>query len=411
MEHGELIHDFVDGTLDSNLENGLFVELASNQQLRTELKQFIEFERTARYDTAAYAPSAESTANVFSRLGIPLPLATTAVVAPATTGMMAFLGKYSQGIIGGVVAMLITASVMYFAMDKGQQSSVNSQKTAVNSQQSAVNSQQSVVAQSNDIPIVKSEEKITPKVIEKVVIKYVDRPVYIEQTTDSKQLAETPINEQLAVSNEVDNNLVNNMDFATTDGIFNQSVNLFSGINHSSLNPVGVQEMPFYPSLGLFDYLGKAGISFELTGADYWMFPKETVPKQLNPLLENNRMAIILKLSDELQVGAEVRQEFFFHEYKDSDYLYKQNNNYFSGGVFGRWTPLNYNYASFFSQVSFGGNVGGQVGRVMIGTLIKPSSDYSFVIGLEGSGMMYNHNGDILFAKKLGLHYGILFNF
>jgi len=51
------------------------------------------------------------------------------------------------------------------------------------------------------------------------------------------------------------------------------------------------------------------------------------------------------------------------------------------------------------------------VGRFMTGTIIKPSSDYSFIIGLECSGMSYYHNNNPKIASKFGLHYGMLFNF
>ncbi|MFH1049810.1 MAG: hypothetical protein V1779_02640 [bacterium] len=411
MEHGEMIHDFVDGTLDSGLENGLFVELASNQQLRSELKQFIEFERTARYDTAAYAPSAESTAGVFSRLGIPLPLAATAVVAPAATGVFAILGKYSQGLIGGVIAMLMTAGVMYFAVlrqaqDDSQQSSVDSRQSAVVSRQSSVFSQKQSPLASNDIPIIKSEEKVAPKVIEKVIIKYVDRPVYIEQSSIMD-------NGELVMDNEeVDKKKVN-IETADIENVVNMpEVNLFSGINEPyNFNPIAVQEQPFNPNLGLFDYLGKIGISLEVTGSDYWMFPKDTMPKSVNPFLENTKLAMLIKLSEKWQAGVEVRQEYFYHEYKDNEYLYKQSNNYLTGNAFLRWNVLNYNFASVFGQASYGANIGGHVGRFMLGTLIKPSSDYSFIIGLEYSGMLYNHNNTPFLASKFGLNYGMMFNF
>ncbi len=411
MEHGEMIHDFVDGTLDNNLENGLFVELASNQQLRSELKQFIDFERTARYDTAAYAPSAASTAGVFSRLGIPLPLATTAVVAPAATGILATLGKYSQGIIGGVVAMLMTAGVMYFAMDNNLQTADGRRQTE-NIHQVQGNEYKNNSITTNDIPIVKSEEKVAPKVIERIVVKYVDRPIYIEQTADSRQQTELMDNGELIIDNEEDSKKINieNSNLASIDNL--PKVNLFENLNNqNNFNPIGVQENPYSQQLKMSDYLGELGVSVEVTGTDYWTFPKETIPKSASPILENKRLALILKLSDQIQAGAELRQEFFYHQYEDADYLYKQNNNYLTGNVFLRWIPLDFDVASIFGQVSYGGNIGGQVGRIMLGTLIKPSSDYSLVIGLEGSSMMYYHNNTPFLANKIGFHYGMMFNF
>lgn len=157
--------------------------------------------------------------------------------------------------------------------------------------------------------------------------------------------------------------------------------------------------------------MDKLGIGLEVTGTDYRMFPKESVPKSENPILENKKIALVLNLYDNWKAGAELRQEFFYHQYQDVNYLYKQYNNYQTGSAFLRWIPINYDFASFFGQLSYGGNVGGQVGRAMIGTILKPSQDYSFIIGIEGSGMLYHHNNELFLAKKLGLHYGLLFNF
>ncbi|ROL60452.1 hypothetical protein D9V86_09340 [Bacteroidetes/Chlorobi group bacterium ChocPot_Mid] len=409
MEYGELIHDFVDGTLDSNLENNLFVELASNQQLRSELKQFIEFERTARFDTAAYAPKAETTAGVFSKLGIPLPVAATAVVAPTTGGLMTILSKYSQGLIGAVIATLITAGVMYFAMDGIGNSSVGSKKTAITTMKKQVSGENST-SQASNIPIIRAGEEKEPRVIEKVIVRYVDKPVYVEKEKDESLQS---LKEEVSVKSESPLSSIRDLGLASTERAISEfnPERLFNDTRFATFRQTGFGKDTYSPELGIYDFLDKLGIGFEVTGTDYWMFPKESVPKSENPILENKKIALVMNLSENWQAGAELRQEFFYHQYQDVNYLYKQYNNYQTGSAFLRWVPINYDFASFFGQLTYGGNIGGQVGRAMIGTILKPSPDYSFIIGLEGSGMLYHHNNEVLLAKKLGLHYGLLFNF
>lgn len=163
------------------------------------MKQFIEFERTARFDTEAYAAKAETTAGVFSRLGIPLPVAATAVVAPTAGGLMAVLSKYSQGLIGAFIATLITAGVMYFALDGNRNSTEVINNSVISQKTYKVNKGNNSLANSN-VPIMKSGEGTEPRVVEKIVVKYMDRPVYIEQ---EKDVLSESVEEKTIDNNEV----------------------------------------------------------------------------------------------------------------------------------------------------------------------------------------------------------------
>ncbi|MFC2130673.1 hypothetical protein ACFLSQ_04505 [Bacteroidota bacterium] len=406
MDYGELLHDFVDGTLDSGQESELFAQLASSEGLRSEMKQFIEFERTARFDTGAYSPSAETTAGIFARVGITNPAFTLAPAGNAGAGIIATLGKYSQGIIGGVIAAILASTVMYFAMQNTGSVSPENQNQIAGNNVEQQNNTEPIQSLDNNIPLVKSEEKSEPKVIERIIIKYIDRPV-IQEVASVEETEPLAAFEQPVAS--IEPAPIKNMVWCYPE-------NMFSDINNNvSMNPIAAESYSFYPDMTISNFLSDLGVSVEVTGADYFMFPSEKVAKSSPPFFENMKIAVLFRLSDDLQLGAELRQEFFYHQYRgfegETEYEYYQNNNYLTGGVLVRWTPIDFKYASIFTQGSIGTNLAGPVGRLMLGTIISPSEDYSFVIGVEESTLFYNHNAKWQPASKIGFHYGMMFNF
>jgi len=114
-------------------------------------------------------------------------------------------------------------------------------------------------------------------------------------------------------------------------------------------------------------------------------------------------------------VGIDMRQEYFYQEYEGLErgvnYKYMQHPNLFSTGLVAKLRFMEISGLNSFVQAYLGGNEAGPVGRMMYGLEYSPSSDYHFILGVEGSLLGYYHGDQYFYTPKIGLHYGIGFNF
>lgn len=70
MSKSELILEFIDGTLDSAVEQGLFQEMAQHPELRSELRQFINIADAVHSDREAFAPPAHLEHALMAGIGL-----------------------------------------------------------------------------------------------------------------------------------------------------------------------------------------------------------------------------------------------------------------------------------------------------------------------------------------------------
>src|ERR1041384_1633638 len=114
MSYEQLLHDYVDGSLDYQDEMALFNELGTNEALRQELKLLILIQKSARHDVEAFTPAPDSHDVIFARLAFSPGLVERSVpLAYARRWGMG--GGYLQGIVGGVVGAIITAFILLAA--------------------------------------------------------------------------------------------------------------------------------------------------------------------------------------------------------------------------------------------------------------------------------------------------------
>jgi hypothetical protein len=73
MDYSKLIHEYLDGELNTPLEDALFAGLSTNTELRTEFSQQIKLHIVAQNDMGAISPPTESTNKIFSSLGFSIP--------------------------------------------------------------------------------------------------------------------------------------------------------------------------------------------------------------------------------------------------------------------------------------------------------------------------------------------------
>ncbi len=403
MKYSELINSFVEGEISPEKEQELFYALSNNESLRSELKQFIDIERTPKYDVESFAPTPESTASVFSRVGIK----DFSLKPPKTTiggfSIKSFWSKYAQGVVGALGAGVITAVIMFFAMnDDASQTQVSqgvAEKTKIERKAQKTSKETSV----KEVPTVSSFEK-TASAEEK-------------RTSNSEERVLAASEEEEKTENNVAKEINEDLDLAAVKEteIARNNLRIIPvnvGGRQFNNNIVTSPTLTSYSSESID--LGKIGISLEVAGTEFKDLPQATLPHSSEPLFENNYIALIYKVNDKFYLGADLRREFFFQNYTGSDgegkYRIEQNTHYDSYGLFGRYKFFRYKNAAAFGQLSLGGNVSGPYARLALGTEISPSVDYSFTLGVEGSVLSFEHQNNRSYTGKIGFIYGFLFN-
>lgn len=409
MKYSELINDFVDGKLKSADEDKLFSMLSTNQDMRYELRDSIRMEKAFSNDAGSIAPSAAATVGVFGKLGVTPPGA-----EPIHTGWGRFtagLSKYSNVVISSAISSLVTAVIILALLNPwGDSDNVIHSGNQVD--KSVVAALPDFTLDSKETPVVKSspesETIITENepIKEKIVYRYIDRP-----DTQKEELitsAESDVNElALSVNNNGD-----------------EPQAMYSVANIKQMNSK-VMDYPYQPKFvkkGYYKELSHEadpwralGFSAEVKANQYWSFPKASVGYSSTPLFNNTSVALLYKIDNNLSAGIDLRQEYFYQEYEgyeeDIKYRYLQHPNYFSYGLTAKLRFLDFDYMNSFTQIYLGGNQAGPVGRLMYGIEVNPNHGYSFILGLEGSLLLYHHGDQYFYTPKIGLHYGILFDF
>ncbi len=401
MEYTKIIHDFIDGNLDAGQEQELFYNLSSSDELRTELKQQIAIKEAIKGDSRAFTPPASSTIGLFSSLGFNPPssnVETTPV--PGNSGLMNFLSKYRQGLIGGVIATMVTASLLFFFSNPfGKE-----ENPIHNDFATSVQPKGTVAGQSN-VPKIESysnNEQVKVRYITKV--RYIDVPRYVDKTyaeaTESKQ-------------DETASNQLDNITKSRPWGILKPM--LTSG-GQERIYPdlTSVPQTNLLPSL--FIPGNPLGMSVEFRGSQNWNMPSETIYPQKLSKFDNLALAVYYDFTPDFSAGLEVRQETFFQKFqgiKDGErYQYQQQPNFTSYGLNLRYIlPFDMWGIEPFGQISGGFTSAGYIARGMAGLKYSPYKDISFILGGEYSRLEYKHQGSPYNANKFGLIYGVMFNF
>jgi hypothetical protein len=401
MDYTKIIHDFIDGGLDATQEQDLFYNLSSSDELRSELKQQIAIKEAIKSDSRAFTPAASSTVGLFASLGFNPPASTMKPAPVPGSGLMNFLTKYRQGLIGGAIAAIVTGSVLFFISNPfGKQESltqpVKMASVQPQSSSSIPGNVPRVVSKSND------EEQVKVRYITK--IRYVNVPRYVDkmnaQATES-QLSESNTDTFVNLTKSEQDNFIKPV---LTSNI---QENIFPNISLAPVtNRLSSLIIPGNP----------LGLSLEFRGSQNWNIPAEIIYPQKLSKFNNLALSAYYNITDNFSAGLEIRQETFFQQYEGTKdggrYEYQQQPNFTSYGLNLRYT-LPFDFLGFepFGQISGGLTNAGYIGRGMVGLKYSPYRDISFILGGEGSRLFYQHQGTGYNTDKFGLNYGVLFNF
>lgn len=157
MNYEELIPEFVDGSMDSSMEDALFRELANNDELRMELKQEMAIKYAVRQDKTAFLPTADSTISLFDKLGIAL--ATTP--APVKTGLWGSLTNLKGTALSYLAVGFVCTIATMLLLEWGNIFSTNNNNIANNS--SSIPIVSSIESENSSAPIAKIDTVVVEK--------------------------------------------------------------------------------------------------------------------------------------------------------------------------------------------------------------------------------------------------------
>jgi len=414
MDYEFLIQQYLDGELDADGENQLFSALSSNEELRKQMKEAIALDKGLSKRVSAFVPTSASTLNIFTQLGIGTGVgaAFTAATLGFKEAILAFFSTYSTAIISAIVAVALTTGsflAFYNPPDKIYKSGNNQvQFQKMNNKNTTSNNTPSVIAKNTE----QNEKEYAPVRVD-TVFRYITRTVEIE--TNSKQVDD--------ISSNLNTTAMGNIDKAEPEN----QVYLLSSSSpeiNTNLNGKTNQKKNFiYTESGVYTHMPvnvddnrNLGISFELKGNGYWSIPHADVVQYETPVFANIQLSALYDFSNSFKAGMDVRQENFYQNFSGTneigeEFEYKQYPSYYTFSVLGRYTFLQKQTYSLFAQGSIGATATGSVSRLMFGFKLSPFSSISFLFGVEGSMLTYIHQNNIFNSPKIGLNYGVAFNF
>lgn len=417
MNYEAMINDFIDGSLSAEGESGLFMALANDEELRGELKESLRMEKAFARDASELRPSSASGAKIFKTLGVAIPGA-AAVTAGATaaSGLGAKIASFFSGVSGAAISSAVTAVVVATATflatgpldlfgfrsggnDGGDRNSTAFVANDDGDASAAVEKNEDI----EKIPTTASEEIREPKVI----VKYVDRPIYVYKEVEKP----VDLNENLAGT--LASGRETPIRIETSKPTYKTNLDAGPKFRISNFDlPEAAPTLEFEAPKTLI------GIKAEAAGSHYLSLPRADVSRSSYPALNNTSLTLLYDISDRFSIGANIRQEYFYQKYYGFEipdgydvpveFEYRQHTNYLSGGIVGRYALAElFPDMKLYLQGSAGFNRAGVVGRIMPALEYSPGANVGFLLGLEGSVLGYRNDGDIYSSQKLGVHYGV----
>ena len=396
MDYNQLIQEYLDGSLNPESESQLFMALSSNEGLRNELKQSIAMDKAMSRRVSAFVPSSSSTVNIFTQLGIGAAVGATTTVAAGglKQALMTFFTTYSGAVLTGIITFALTTAgflTLYHPAENSSSSGKIEKSELYNNN----------LQPANSFPSIATSEQSKHD----TVIRYITSGVEPKNPELAAEHVEPTIETVNSSLTESETSMLSVSRPSVESGF---KSNLISA-NHNFNGQYDYYPIDLPNNIDL-------GLKVELKGNGYWSVVRPEVPQYSSSILSNMQLSALYRLSDKFSLGFDIRQESFYQKFDGvnelgEQYLYKQYPSYISLGLIGRYSFWQNDYLKTFGQLGAGGTITGLVGRMVLGFEIMPWSDISFIVGVEGSNLMYWHQNKIFHSPKIGLNYGVAFNF
>ena len=393
MDNLQQYMDLFAGRLDENTESKLLSDLSLDSNMRTEFKSYVLLTDGIKRSMDTFEPSSHVKSRIYAKAGYNSP----GVNSSNSAGKFVN-GKLFTGLVSGLATAITTIIIML---------SIIPQNRGIMKIQNAEN-KNSIKTEQNEIPKIVSHEVVNLNNNSNPIIKY----VYVEKEPEKTSInakneivnRENIQNQELLVSEPV---LLNNNQIKKTNNanIENDFLNLpaTSGSNNLFETDNATSSSDRRYSIGLRNFVN-------------WNIPNETVyPAQISNF-NNLGLELCYSVSDNIFIGADLRQETFFGNYQGKDNEgnlknYEQQPNLTSYGFVFKYIFFEYNNFKINSQFNMDFNTYGYIVRPMIGFEYNLYPNLSVSSDLEYGRMWFNHQGKLFNTSKIGINYGINYKF
>ena len=402
----EKVTQLLDGELPASEESQLFSELSLNEELRSEFRDMVSIKNAIQNDTEAFVPPVSATAAVFQKAGYALPGA-------YFSGLKTMFVKYAW--IPVLVAVL-TGFTTFSVMKNRENSTLAAMSQKIETLQNQLLASDSKIsdltAENQRLEIAANK----PSEIREVV-KYVKVPVVTSRELISTAENETKNDE--IINNNANNDNLTEFSLSTHQEEKNSRANLLQNENMTYNSGYGQLNPAYYPldnkpnpksEKYYMSFRGMAAAAYPQVDVD-------------SPEEFSNFSISFLFLSpyEDTYIGVEAGREPFSQQFYNVDedgkkYLYEQRPNVWWGGAgfvanFGRKIDALFD-ARPYGRLLLGASELGPLGKVSAGLSWKSDAwGLGAFLGLEGSLMGYQNQGQWYSSQKFGITYGMSIQF
>ena len=402
MPHSQLIHDLLDGELDSVGEATLFGRMANDSELRSEFMQQLAIRTAIQQDRATLVPPISLTSAVFAGLGFSAPFA-GAVGASAVSQSSGIVSTWLAKIGVAIMAALAAAGITYTIMQQqgsAQPSAV--QPTAY--EEAETPSPMATSSKSGSVPAdAKSREY---KTVERIVERIVERPssVNVQLAEENDQLRSELAALRSKGQSDREDAVVEDRPVSVAPVEFTSNIQIARSPDNRVIRAMGIQ--PISPSFSVPNF------SLSMRGLNGQAAPL-SVPAQ-SAWYQNVGVGLSYRLSPSTSVGLEVGAESFPMVFQGTR---NQQVVQFELQPLATWAGVSYRHVfseigssgfAPFAQALVGGSEFGPLGRASAGIIYSPAGPLQFMVGFEGAALAFSHQNTWFTSTKIGLTYGVL---
>jgi hypothetical protein len=439
-EHFEhLLQDFLDHSLDAESTEALFAELAHNATLQESLRAQMLLRAAGSRAQQHYSPPQASTDAIFAKLGLGQTVTPAAnhITAAAANGsttvgfVMPFWGYIAGSLASAVCASLLT--IWWFgsggvipsgfaSSERGSfSSSTMSREVARNPRSSS----------GQELAFATAHQSQYDTVRERVIIREIIREPLNrggQQSLGQLSLAQLFGQWRNTFPSSENNDATNS---TATTNLSNAAQSIPSGTlaaqepsdkhtdsqhfaNTSQAHPMSNNRNDDDERKQLEEQ-HLIGIQAEVRGLLGTSLPRTEIPSGSSSPFKNSAASVRYAIDRNHSVGIEFGAEEYFQQYlnvvEGSLYRVSQNPLLTWAGIAYRFNALPESTFSPFGQITLGGTRMGGLGRLMLGLAYAPESRVRFMLGAEGSALLYYHQNLWYASPKVGITYGVSITF
>lgn len=418
MSYSKLIHDYLDGELNTTQEDVLFAELSGNEEVRGEFNRQMKLHGAARSDASFISPPPERTGAVFAALGFSAPVAEAAQTGAATAqataakvGAVEFVRNNIATFVTALVTSALTAVVVLLIQNYYSEDAAKPEPPTVTSEASEISS-------TSDIPIVNASElsntgeRITSTRTASSFNNSSNSGSGIG-SSDRTGDAVSPIVSVPTTSEPIEESSGFSRPKPISEGLNLFKLNRTERLRSSEeLSPeYSFAFSPRAPNgkFGKFDMLAERSFTEAANGVN--------VPGS-NSAYDNLSVAAIYNFDERnslgLRIGKTTYGQKFDFEKDGRTLVYIQNPSLWSASLIYRRSFEELAIGEFltpYARVSFGGTSLGPTAGMQLGAMIYPIDSFYFSLAIETNGLIYSTQNSYQTSLNYGISGGIGYNF